>query len=117
MLPKTSFQFMFFLWQIGFVDTFSLIQFCLNGGSQYAAIVVANAAGNCSSLGPGVLFSPLLGLGTGYQFVKAAQTVAERRARIATLAAFLSTSTASSLTSDPATNAAIGGQLPVKFHI
>ena len=37
---------MLFFWQVGLVDTFSLIQFCINTGSQYGAIVVASASGN-----------------------------------------------------------------------
>lgn len=105
---------MFFLWQIGVVDTFSLIQFCVNAGSQYGAIVVASAGGNFSQIGPKVLFEPVLGFGIGYQFIQAAKTVAERRARIATLAAFLSASS-SAVTLDPATNAAVGGAVAAKI--
>jgi hypothetical protein len=48
-----------FFWQVGLVDTFSLIQFCVNSGSQYGAIVVASAAGNFSDIGPKVLFEPI----------------------------------------------------------
>ena len=54
----TSFKLMLFFWQVGLVDTFSLIQFCVNSGSQYGAIVVACAAGNFSDIGPKVLFEP-----------------------------------------------------------
>ena len=97
---------MLFFWKVGLVNIFSLIQFCINTGSQYGAIVVASAAGNFSEIGPKVLFEPITGLGTSYQFIRAAQTAAERRARIATLAAFLSTSGASAVATDPATNAA-----------
>ena len=98
----TSLQLMLFFWQVGLVDTFSFIQFCINSGTQYGAIVVASAAGNFSDIGLKVLFEPIIGLGTSYQFIRAAQTEAERRARIATLAAFLSTSGASIVTLDPA---------------
>ena len=35
-------------------------------------------------IGPKVLFEPIFGRGTSYQFIRAAQTTAERRARIAT---------------------------------
>ena len=51
---------------MGFVDTFSLIQFCINTGSQYGAIVVAFAAGNFSDIGPKVLLEPIFELGRGY---------------------------------------------------
>ena len=106
---------MLFFWQVGLVDTFSLILFCINTGSQYGAIVVASAAGNFSDIGPKVLFEPIFGLGTSYQFIRAAQTAAERRARIATLAAFLFTSEASAVTTDPATNAAVGSAVASKI--
>ena len=106
---------MFLFWQLGLVDTFSLIQVCVNTGSQYGAIVVASAAGNFSDIGLKVLLEPILGLDTSYQFIRAAQTAAERRARIATLAAFLSTSGASAVTTDPATNAAVGGAIASKI--
>ena len=111
----TSLKLMLFFWQVGLVDTFSMIQFCINTGSQYGAIVVASAAGNFSDIGPKVLFEPIIGLGTSYQFIRAAQTAAERKARIATLAAFLSASGASAVTTDPATNAAIGGAVASKI--
>ena len=110
----TSLKLIFFFWQVGLVDTFSLIQFCINTGSQYGVIVIASAAGNFSDIGPKVLLEPVFGLGTGYQFIRAAKTAAERRARIATLAAFLSTS-ASAVTTDPATNAAVGGAVASKI--
>jgi hypothetical protein len=111
----TSLKLMLFFWQVGLVDTFSLIQFCINTGSQYGAIVLASAAGNFSDIGPKVLCEPIIGLGTSYQFIRAAQTAAERRARIATLAAFLSASGASAVTTDPATNAALGGAIASKI--
>ena len=98
----TSFKLMLFFWQVGLVDTFSMIQFCINSGSQYGAIVLASAAGNFSDIGPKVLLEPIIGLGTSFQFIRAAKTVADRRARIATLAAFLATSGSSALTTDPA---------------
>ena len=111
----TSLKLMLFFWQVGLVDTFSLIQFCINSATQYGAIVVASAAGTFSDIGPKVLFEPIIGLGTSYQFIRAAQTEAERRARIATLAAFLSTSGASTVALDPATNAAIGSAVASKI--
>ena len=98
----TSSELMLFFWQVGLVDTFSVIQFCINIGSQYVAIVAASAVGNFSDIGPKVLFEPIIGLGTSYQFIIAAQTAAEQRAYIATLKAFLSTSGASTVTIDPA---------------
>ena len=70
--------------------------------------------GNVPKL-PGMLFEPIARFEVSYQFVKAAQTAAERRARIATLAAFLSASTATAVGSTPAANAGLGGA--VAAHI
>ena len=111
----TSLKLILFFWQVGLVDTFSLIQFCINTGSQYGAIVAASAAGNFSDIGPKVLFEPIIGLGISYQFIRAAQTAAERKARIPTLTAFLSTSGVLAVTTDPATNAAVSGAVASKI--
>jgi hypothetical protein len=73
-------------WQMGFVDTFSVIKVCLNFGAQYMIIVGTSAVGNSCSMK--TLLEPILGLGTGYQFVMAVKAF-ERRKRIATLASFL----------------------------
>jgi hypothetical protein len=102
-----EFQLLMIFWQFGLVDTFSVLKLCVNSGSQYVAIVLSSAAGNYSDLGITSLVEPILGLGTGYEFVKAAATAAERHQRIATLASFLAAS-GEALTTDPTTNAAIG---------
>ena len=81
-----EFQLLLLLWRMGLVNTFNVLKICANCGSQYMGIVLSSAAGNFSDIGPKVLLEPVLGLGTGYQFVKAAATAAERRQRIATLA-------------------------------
>ena len=77
-----QFQLLMIFWQIGLVDTFNVLKLCVNCGSQYVSIVLSSAAGNFSDIGPKVLLEPVLGLGTGYQFVKAAATAAERRQRM-----------------------------------
>lgn len=69
----TSLKLMLFFWQVGLVDNLSLIQFCINTGTQYGAIVATSAAGNFSDIGPKVLFEPIIGLGTSYKFIRAAQ--------------------------------------------
>jgi len=101
-------------WNIGLVDTFSVLKLCINCGSQYMSIVGTAAIGNSSDLGIKTLLEPVLGLGTSYQFVKAAATTAERRQRIATLASFLAAS-ATSVTTDPNTNIAIGAAVRNKI--
>jgi hypothetical protein len=77
-------------------------------------IVLSSTAGNFSDIGPKVLLELVLGLGTGYQFVKAAATAAERRQRIATLASFLAAS-GGALSTDPTTNGAIGAAVASKI--
>ena len=109
-----EFQFLLLLWKMGVVDTFNVLKICANCGSQYMGIVLSSAAGNFSEIGPKVLLEPVSGLGTGIQFVSAAATIAEKRQRIATLAAFLATSGAA-LTTDPTTNAAVGGAIASKI--
>jgi hypothetical protein len=114
-ITSTSLQLVLFFYQMGLIDTFTLIQFCVNSGTQYAAVVLGAASGNFSDIGLKVLFEPITGFGTGYQFIKAAKTLAERKTRIATLAAFLSTSTLSVTQLDPATNAAVGAAISTKI--
>lgn len=107
----TPLKIIILMWQFGFVDTFTLVNFLYNAGSQYSTVVVtAMSDGNVTKF-PGVLLEPIAGLGVGYQFVKAAQTAAERQARIATLAALLSASTAVAVSSSPAANAGVGGAI------
>ena len=86
-----------------------------NAGAQYSAVVIAAMADGNVTKFPGMLFEPIAGFGVSYQFVKAAQTAAERRARVATLAALLSASTATAVGSTPAANAGLGGA--VAAHI
>ena len=103
------------MWQYGLVDTFTAVNFIYNAGAQYSAVVIAAMAdGNATNL-PRMLFEPIAGLGVSYHFIKAAQTAAERRARVATLAALLSASTATAVGSNPAANAGLGGA--VAAHI
>ena len=87
---------------------------CINCSSQYVSIVIASAAGNVSEISPKVLLEPVFGLGTGYKFVKAAATAAERRQRIATLACFLAAS-GGALNTDPTTNGVIGAAITSKI--
>ena len=101
-----SIKIMIFLWQIGVVDSLTLFQFCMNCGAQYGGLVVAEAAGSMNDIGPSVLLAPLAGLGTSYKYVRVAQGAMEKRARIATIASFLTMSGR-----DPATNGAAGGTI------
>ena len=109
-----QFQLLMIFWQIGLVDTFNVLKLCVNCGSQYVGIVLSSAAGNFSDIGPKVLLEPVLGLGTAYQFVKAAAPAAERSQRIATLASFLAAS-GGALSTDPTTNGAIGAAVASKI--
>lgn len=110
-----SLKIMILMYQSGLVDTFTAVSFLYNVGSQYSAVVIAAMAdGNATKL-PSMLFEPIAGLGVSCQFIKAAQTAAERRARVATLAALLSASTATAVGSNPAANAGLGAA--VAAHI
>jgi len=105
-----SIKIMIFLWQFGIVESLTLLQFCMNCGAQYGGLVVTEAAGYMGDIGPSVLLAPVQGLGTSYQYVRAAQGAMEKKARIATVASFMAMSGRSTLT-DPATNAAAGGTI------
>ena len=96
------------------VDTLNLLKICVNCDSQYMGIVLSSAARNFSDIGPKVLLAPVSGLDTGIQYVGTAATIAEKRQRIATLAAFLATS-AVAVTTDPITNGDIGGAVASKI--
>ena len=101
---------MVLLWQVGIIDTLTLLQFYINCGAQYAGLTLGTAAGYMGDLGPGVLLAPVKGLGTSYQYVRGAQGAMEKKARIATLASFLAMPGRVTLT-DPATNTADGGTI------
>jgi len=114
-MQLNEFQLLMLFWQLGLVDTFNVIKkLCVNGGAQYMGVVLASAAGNTTELGGKTLFEPIIGFGTSYQFIMAAASVVERRQRIATLASFLGASVGA-LTSDPTTNAALGGVIASKI--
>lgn len=66
-------------------------------------------------LGISVIFEPISGLGTSYQYVKSAATLAERYQRIATLASFFAAS-ASALTTDPVINASMGNTIALSIN-
>lgn len=97
------------MWQYGLLGTFTAVNFIYNAGAQYGAVViVAMADGNVTKL-PSMLFEPIAGLRVSCQFIKAAQTAAERQARVATLAAFLLPFTGAAVGSNTAYNAGLGG--------
>lgn len=112
-------QALFFLWRIGFVDTYSFINLvgrqAFNGGAQYVAIVLGSAAGNYSSISPRVLLEPILGLGTTYQYVQTSKTVVGCRSQIAKFEVLMVSSSSLIMTADPATNASLGGKIAAKI--
>lgn len=79
-----------------------------NSAAQYSAVVIAAMADGNATNFPPMLLESIAGFGVSYQFVKAAQTAAERHARITTLAALFSASGAISVGSNPAANAGLG---------
>ncbi len=104
------FKFMFFLWQLGIVDTLGMVNYFVNIGMQYGLIVVA-AAGvkHISEVSQKILLEPIFGLGVNLRHIKVGESAIDRRARAATMAAFLSASVGSAATSTPAANALLGG--------
>lgn len=101
---------MILLWQFGIIDSLTFAQFCVNCASQYGALTLAEVANSMGDLRPKVFLAPIQGLGTSYQFVRAAQGAMERRSRIATVACFMAMSGRATLT-DPGTNAAAGATI------
>jgi len=110
--PYNSLRLIYFLWQIGIVDSLTLIQFTINDFVQYGVFVVGHTVGQ--NLEPSALIAPITQLGTAYQYVRGAQGAMEAHKRAATLAALLGTSTAV-LETDIATNGAMAG-LHVAFN-
>ena len=107
-----SVKMIIFLWKIGVVDSFTVVQFLINGAVQYGGFVVGSAVGQ--NLDPSILVAPIAQLGTAYQFVRGAQGAAEAHKRAATLALLLGTSTAV-LDADLAVNGAMAA-LNVAFN-
>jgi hypothetical protein len=99
---------MLLLWQLGLVDTLTMIQIFTNTALQYGTMVGIAASSNHSACTPKLLLDPILGLLTSYQYIKAAPTSAEVAKRAATVAVLLSSSVATAFTSDGATNLAQG---------
>ena len=62
-----SLKIMILLWQVGIIDSLTLLQFCINCGAQYIGLTIGEAASYIADIGPGVLLAPVKGLGTGYQ--------------------------------------------------
>ena len=70
MTPYSSIKLIYFLWQIGMVDSLTLIQFVINGGTQYTGFVIAHTVGQ--NFEPSALLSPITELGTAYQYIRGA---------------------------------------------
>ena len=73
-----SLKIMILLWQVGIIDSLTLLQFCINCGAQYTGLTLGEAAGYMGDIGPGVLLAPVKGLGTGYQYVQAVRELWKR---------------------------------------
>lgn len=73
---------------------------------MWSAVYRTDVWWGCRYIGPSVLLTPVQGLGTSYQYVRSAQVAMERRARIVTVACFMTMSGRSTLT-DPAAGGTI----------
>lgn len=106
MTPYTSLKLMYFLWKMRIVNSLTLVQFAVNSCVQYGTFVVTHTVRQNTDYS-NALLSPILELGTAYQYVWHAQGVMERQQRIATLATLMASSTVM-LDMDFASNAAMG---------
>lgn len=111
---KSSLRIILLLWQLEVVDTFTMLQFFVNAGSQYFSIVGASAAGNFSEINPRILLEPVVGLRTAVKFIQTGHA-SERYIRIATVASLLSSS-ATTISRDPASNMALGAVISAEIN-
>jgi len=103
------------LLNIRVTKAYSIFRVAANSAAQYLGVVLAAASGNFTAIDKIVIFEPIIGLEISLRYVLAAQTPLDRRARPATLAAFFSASIGAIFTTDPATNAALGGTIGSKI--
>jgi hypothetical protein len=94
-----------------------MVEVCINTASQWTGISLGKVAGsgNFDHIGPKIFLSPLTGLVTSCRYIAAAQDFKERGARVATLAALLSSSIGCAVTTDPATNIAMATVISSKI--
>lgn len=110
-------QMVYFLWQMGVVDTQGLANCFINIGIQYGTMVFAKSVAGVKALDNNATMfrEPLDGLLVAHQFIKVAPNAAEKRLRVATLAACLSTSILNIFVGDVPTNAAAAGAASVQI--
>jgi hypothetical protein len=70
----------------------NILQFFKNCAAQYTGLTLGEVANYRGDIGPSVLLAPVQGLGTSYQFIRAAKGPMERSARIANVASFMGSS-------------------------
>jgi len=99
------------MYQCEFVDTFTLVNFLYNAGAQYTSIFITGMVNNNITNFSRTLFEPIVGFEISCQFIKAAESEAERQIRIATLAALFSGYLTTAVSCAPATNAAMSGAI------
>ena len=102
---------MILLWQVGIIDSLTLLQFCINCGAQCTGLTLSEVTGYMSDISTGVLLASVKGLGTGYQYLQAAHEAMKKRARATTLSSFMAVSSRVTLT-DSAINAAADSVIP-----
>ena len=102
------------MWKFNIIDALTAVQFFYNAVVQYTVMIAATITdGNSTSLVhlrqlPRMSMEPIAGIGVSVQFIKHAQTAAEKHARVTTLAAFLASSGAAATSWSVATNGAVG---------
>ena len=106
--PAGSIKIMVFLYNIGAIDAFTLVQFIQNAVTQYGVGVAINTVGK--TIQPSMLVEPIVKtVTTGVDYLTASGIdPTERAVRVAQVAVFSSVSAVAS-TTDPATNVGIAG--------
>ena len=110
-----QFKILLFLWQIGVLDSLTVLQICGNLASQYGVIVMTSVEGNWSSISPSILLEPLNGLILSKDYILAASTRAEQLSRLATITSLLGTSATSAIQLNPNVNGAVGATISAKI--
>ena len=104
----TSLRMVLLMWQMGQLDALTVISFVNNVAAHYVSMVWGQALMD-KSFKPSYLLVPFDGLRIGMLWVTSADSIAERRTRIGTLAIMLGSSGVSILNSNMEASAASAG--------
>jgi hypothetical protein len=110
-------KFMYLIWQFSIIDTYAMVNYFVNVGMQYITVVFTYAGvKHLSELNLKVMLEPITGLGISVRYIKAAETASTYRARVANIAALLSSSAGLTGTSTPAANGTLGCTIAIQIE-